>query len=125
MPFQSISSLKAARKLKNDETTNSAPQNQADDQRASTSAAHAFLGRELEDGFPRTHHAALLAGDPLEIGGVVAEAVDQLGQPLGLLAQVDVLTLERPHLLANLLEADDPLPPIDHEPGQHQQDAGG
>src|SRR6185503_11311634 len=95
MPFQSIRSLKAARKLKNDETTKRTPQNHVECQIASTSAARLIAGRELEDRIARAHHALLLAGDLLEVRGIVAQPVDRLGQPRGLLAEHRVVALER------------------------------
>src|SRR6266540_7164088 len=83
MPFQSIRSLKAARKLKNDDTTKSTPQNHVDCQSASTSAARLVAGGELEDRVARAHHPLLLTGDLLEVRGVVAQPIDRLGEARG------------------------------------------
>src|SRR5688572_24679160 len=116
MPFQSIRSLKAARKLKSDEMTKSAPQNHVECQIASTSAVRLVAGRELEDRVPRAHHPLLLAGDPLEVRGVVAQPVDGLGQTRGLLTEGRVVPLEGFQLHPHLLQADDAAPPVDAEP---------
>src|SRR5438552_9521502 len=122
MPFQSIRSLKAARKLKNDETTKSTPQNHADCQSASTSAARLVAGRELENGVARAHHPLLLAGDLLEVRGIVPQPVDRLGEPRGLLAEGRVVALERLQLPTHVLQADDAAPAVDAEP--EEQDHG-
>src|SRR5262249_21356914 len=76
MPFQSSRSLNAARPLKNEETAKRIVQNQ------SMAAAQSLLGagRELQDGLALTDEAVLFAGELLEVGGVVAKAVDRLGE---------------------------------------------
>src|SRR5262249_52305974 len=76
MPFQSSRSLNAARPLKNEETAKRIVQNQ------SMAAAESLLGpgRELQDGLALTDEAVLFAGELLEVAGIVAEAVDRLGE---------------------------------------------
>src|ERR1700675_3569895 len=121
MPFQSMSSLKAARKLKNDEITKRAPQNHVDVHNASTLLTRLVLGRELENHLALADHPLLPARDLLQVCGVVVESIDDLGQLLGLLPQARVVALERVELLVHVTQATHALPAVDSEPGEEKQ----
>src|SRR4029453_9471053 len=91
MPFQSSSSLKAARPLTKSATQKSANQNQpvpqSHVQNASTTdsarAGDALRGK-FQDRLALADHAHFLAGELLDVERIVAQSLDRLGQ-VGLL----------------------------------------
>src|SRR6266571_9571730 len=88
IPFQSRSSLNAARALTSSATQKAASQNQPVPQSQSMNGALLLLlGREFEDGLAGTGEALLLAGDLLEVGGVGPEPRDLLHAEARALAQ--------------------------------------
>src|SRR5262245_6709946 len=83
MPFQSRSSLKTARPLKNEEMAKSAAQSQ------SMARSRSLLGlrRELQDGLARPDEPVLLTCQLLDVVGIVAQAVNDHREALGLQPQ--------------------------------------
>src|SRR5256712_5687383 len=81
MPFQSTSSLKAARPLTSMAATNTPNQAQPDPQSQSTGLLVGLRGK-LQDGLALAHVAEVLAGELLDVGGGVAQPADRPRQPV-------------------------------------------
>src|SRR3989442_11345048 len=86
MPFQSTSSLKAARPLTSMAATNTPNQAQPDPQSQSTGLLVGLRGK-LQDGLALAHVAEVLAGELLDVGGVVSQPLDPPRQLVGARAQ--------------------------------------
>src|SRR2546422_4898395 len=98
MPFQSTSSLRAARPLTSRATTNAPNQNQPVPQSHSMRALLVGLRGKLQDALALADVAEVLAGELLDVGGIAAQPLDGPGQLVGARAQGDEVALHRVHL---------------------------
>src|SRR6185503_3191402 len=116
MPFQSRSSLKAARALKNMLTRKSANQPGPVEVSQSTGRSAAG-GRELQDRLVGPHVAQLLTGDLLDVGRVVAQPLDGARELGGAGAQADQVPLHGGDLAAHGAHPEHLVAAVDGEAG--------
>src|SRR5207245_7224970 len=123
MPFQSTSSLKAARPLTSMAATNTPNQAQPAPQSQSTGLLVGLRG-ELQDGLALADVAEVLAGELLDVGGVVAQPLDRPRQLVGARAQRDEVALHRVHLAAHLRHLQHRAHAVGAEADGDEQDGG-
>src|SRR5258705_1049894 len=123
MPFQSSSSLKAARALKNMLATISANQKGPVEVSQSTGRSAAG-GRELQDRLAGPQVAELLGGDLPDVGGIGAQPLDGARQLVGAGAQGDDVALHGGDLAAHGAHAEHLVAAVDGEAGGQQHEAG-
>src|SRR5689334_5838998 len=103
MPFQSTSSLNAARPLSSSVTTNAPNQNQPAPPSQSTRLAPGVrLRRKLEDCLALADVAEILAGELLDVGGIVSQPVDRARELVGAPVQREEIALHRLQLAPQL-----------------------